>query len=74
MTTDTERLTRLRKQRDNAPIRYDDGFALAPMYNFQWVEVDFLLKQLDKRDTEIASLRQDRDAARAEVDRGQGTR
>ena len=74
MTTDTERLTRLRKQRDNAPPRRDGGLALAPMQNFQWIEVDFLFKQLDKRDAEIACLRQDRDAARAEVDRGQGTR
>jgi hypothetical protein len=61
MTTDAARLVRLRKQRDDAPLRYDDGFALAPMYNFQWIEVDFLLKQLDKRDSEIATLRKERD-------------
>ena len=52
MTTDAERLTRLRKQRDNAPPRHDGDLALAPMLNFQWIEVDFLLKQLDKRDAE----------------------
>ena len=69
MTTDAERLARLREQRDNAPLRYDDGFALAPMLNFQWIEVDFLLKQLDERDAEIATLRQERDAALQEAKR-----
>jgi hypothetical protein len=63
MTTDAERLASLRKQRDIAPIRYDNGVALAPMQNFQWIEVDFLFDQLDKRDAEIATLRLERDEA-----------
>lgn len=54
---DTERLARLRQQRDDAPIRYSCGVALAPMVNFQWIEVDFLFQQLDR-------LTQERDEAR----------
>ena len=59
MTTDDERLARLRKQRDNAPPRRDGNLALAPMQNFQWIEVDFLFKQLDNRDAEINRLREE---------------
>jgi hypothetical protein len=54
--TDAERLARLRRQRDDAPLRYQDGVALAPMTNFQWIEVDFLFQQLDVAQAEVARL------------------
>lgn len=51
---DEDRLARLRKQRDDAPIRYNDGTALVPMVNFQWIEVDFLFQQLDAAQSALA--------------------
>ena len=55
---DAERLARLRRQRDEAPTRYQDGVALAPMVNFQWIEVDFLFQQLDASQSALAESQQ----------------
>ena len=60
MTTDAERLATIRHGVHHMLVQYH-------LHNYsEWV---LLLRLIDERDAEIATLRQERDAARAEVER-----
>lgn len=54
---DVERLAKLRVERDVLPIEIRNGEAWPPAHRFAWVDVDFLIQQIDARDAALSTAR-----------------